>query len=279
MDYIALRITPSDPAALELLYVDLESLPVEAVEQDGNSLLAYIPADDWTGEVAFPLAESLAHVVWTSERIAHQNWNAVWESSFDPLFIDDQLVIYAPFHEGLNLEAYRYRIQMVPKMAFGTGHHPTTYLMLQRVLEANLSGARVLDMGCGTAVLAILAVMHGAQGGVGIEIEPYAADNARELVSMHGMDSALEVRTGDADQLQDGETFDVVYANIHRNVLLADMARYAGVLKPGGALHLSGFYRADAEVIKTAAVEAGLRFVAQYEREAWVALTVEKPVN
>ena len=279
MDYIELRITASDPAALELLYVDLESMPVEAVEQDGNDLLAYLPAGDWTGEASFPLASSLAEIRWTERRIAHQNWNAVWESSFEPLHVGSELIIYAPFHSGLNLDSFRYRIEMVPKMAFGTGHHPTTFLMLERVLEAQLDGKRVLDMGCGTAVLAILALMHGASEGVGIEIEAYAADNARELVARHELDDRLEIRTGDAGQLGPNETFDVIYANIHRNVLLADMPRYAQALNPGGTLHLSGFYRADAAAILAASEASGLARVAQHEREAWVALTVEKTVE
>lgn len=279
MDYIELRITASDPAALELLYVDLESMPVEAVEQDGNDLLAYLPAGDWTGKAAFPLASSLTEIRWTERRIAHQNWNAVWESSFEPLHVGSELIIYAPFHQDVNLNAYRYRIEMVPKMAFGTGHHPTTFLMLERVLEAQLDGKNVLDMGCGTAVLAILALMHGASEGVGIEIEAYAADNARELVARHELGDRLEIRTGDADQLGPNETFDVIYANIHRNVLLADMPRYAHALNPGGTLHLSGFYRADAAAILAAAEASGLARVAQHEREAWVALTVEKPVE
>ena len=279
MDYVELRISASDPAALELLYVDLEDMPVEAVEQDGNDLLAYIPADQWTGEVDFPLAASVAELKWTHRHIAHQNWNAVWESSFDPLSIGSELLIYAPFHQGVNPSDYRYAVQMVPKMAFGTGHHPTTYLMLERVLEANLKGAQVLDMGCGTAVLAIVALMHGAAQGVGIEIEPYAVDNARELTELHGMADRLDIRTGDASQLAAHEQFDVVYANIHRNVLLADMPRYAQALKSGGRLHLSGFYRADAAAIRAAAEAAGLTFAAQHEREAWVAMTVEKPVN
>lgn len=279
MDYVELRITASDPAALELLYVDLESMPVEAVEQDGNDLLAYLPADQWHGHADFAMAQNRAQITWTARTIAHQNWNAVWESSFDPLSIGNELLIYAPFHHDAKPEAYRYAVQMVPKMAFGTGHHPTTYLMLERVLEAQLDGARVLDMGCGTAVLGIVALMHGASEGVGVEIEAYAADNARELVELHGLQDRFAVRTGDVAQLGEGETFDVIYANIHRNVLLADMARYAQALNPGGRLHLSGFYRADAPAIKTAAEQAGLRVAAQHEREAWVALTVEKTVE
>ncbi|MDP4834083.1 MAG: 50S ribosomal protein L11 methyltransferase, partial [Schleiferiaceae bacterium] len=115
--------------------------------------------------------------------------------------------------------------------------------------------------------------------GVGIEIEPYAADNARELTVLHGMLDRLDIRTGDASQVAAHEQFDVVYANIHRNVLLADMPRYAQALKSGGRLHLSGFYRADAAAIRAAAEAAGLTFAAQHEREAWVAMTVEKPVN
>jgi ribosomal protein L11 methyltransferase len=279
MDYVELRISASDPAALELLYVDLESMPVEAVEQDGNELLAYLPAASWDGTAEFPLASTVARITWTQKTIKHQNWNAVWESSFDPLSIGKELLIYAPFHSDAKPESYRYAVQMLPKMAFGTGHHPTTYLMLERVLGAQLDGARVLDMGCGTAVLGIVALMHGAQQGVGIEIEPYAADNARELVELHGLKERLEVRTGDADQLGEEERFDVIYANIHRNVLLADMGRYAQALSPGGSLHLSGFYRADVASIRAAAEQAGLHFVAQHEREAWVALTVEKTVE
>jgi len=114
MDYVELRISASDPAALELLYVDLEDMPVEAVEQDGNDLLAYIPADQWTGEVDFPLAASVAELTWTYRHIAHQNWNAVWESSFDPLSVGKELLIYAPFHQDVNPRDYRYAVQMVP---------------------------------------------------------------------------------------------------------------------------------------------------------------------
>ena len=216
MDYVELRITASDPRAIELLYADLEPLQVEAVQQDGDDLLAYIPAALWTGQAEFPMASAMASISWTERRIAHQNWNEVWESSFDALNIGSELIIYAPFHKGLKIEDYRYRIQMLPKMAFGTGHHPTTYLMLQRVLEADLRGLKVLDMGCGTAILAILALMHGAERALGIEIEPHAADNARELVELHELSNRLEVRTGDISALRPDEDFEVIYANIHR---------------------------------------------------------------
>lgn len=279
MDYVELRITASDPRALELLYADLEDLPVEAVQQDGDDLLAYIPSSLWAGQAEFPIAAAMATISWTERRIAHQNWNEVWESSFDALNIGSELIIYAPFHKGLRLEDYRYRIQMLPKMAFGTGHHPTTYLMLQRVLEADLRGLKVLDMGCGTAILAILALMHGAERALGIEIEPHAADNARELAELHELSDRLEVRTGDISALHSDEDFEVIYANIHRNVLLADMGRYASALKPRGQLHLSGFYRADLQAIEAAAREVGLITTGHHERESWQVLTVEKPVN
>jgi ribosomal protein L11 methyltransferase len=151
--------------------------------------------------------------------------------------------------------------------------------MLQRVLEADLRGLKVLDMGCGTAILAILALMHGAEQALGIEIEPHAADNARELAEVHELSDRLEVRTGDISALRPDEAFEVIYANIHRNVLLADMGRYALALKPGGQLHLSGFYRADLQAIEAAARAVGLLPTQQQERESWQVLTVEKPVN
>jgi ribosomal protein L11 methyltransferase len=170
---------------LDLLQADLDALPVETVDfpdgEEGCRALAYIPLDQFQGVKVedFPLASSVGEVRWTETRMEHQNWNAVWEASFSPISIENKLLIRAPFHEAPAAGAYAHEIVLEPKMAFGTGHHATTYLMCEALLAMDLLGKRVLDMGCGTAVLAVLAAQRGATFAGGIDIDEHAVRNAR----------------------------------------------------------------------------------------------------
>ena len=281
MDYIALSFTCANALTAELLMADLDGLPVESVTQEGLQVNAYVMEGDyhpWT-LANFPLAASVGELTWTVSSIAHQNWNATWESNFPPLIMGTQVLVKAPFHTEVQAEEFDYVIHMVPKMAFGTGHHPTTYLMMEAVLEAaaegSLQGVSLLDMGCGTGILAVLAVKAGAGNAVGIEIDPYAAENAQEITDINGVADRLQIYTGDAAMLQTVPgPYQHVMANINRNILLADLPHYAAVSASGARLDLSGFYQADVASLVECAKHCGYSLVKQASKDGWMRLTL-----
>jgi ribosomal protein L11 methyltransferase len=285
VNYVELTITCDSPLTAELLMADLDALPIESVTTEGQVLKAYVEESRYEtyGPEDFPLANAVGQVQWTVREIAHQNWNETWESNFPPLVIGHDVLIRAPFHTEPDPANFRYVIQMIPKMAFGTGHHPTTYLMMEAVLEGEkagiLAGARILDMGCGTAILAVLALQAGASTAVGIEIDPFAAENAQEISELHGMQERLAVFAGDAHLLaKDAPAagpYDVVYANINRNILLADMEHYASVMAPKGILYLSGFYAADVPILLECAKRCGYQSKGEASKDGWMRLTLE----
>jgi ribosomal protein L11 methyltransferase len=288
MDYICLDISVADATALELLQADLESLPVETVDfpdgEEGIRARAYIPESAYrTVALAdFPLAASLGPVSWTESRMVHQNWNAVWEASFAPIAVGKDLYIRAPFHPKPAAGEYQHEIVMEPKMAFGTGHHATTYLMCEALLSMEIQGKRVMDMGCGTAVLAVLAAQRGASFSGGIDIDEHALANAREIASNNGFPE-MPLETGDAtllpqlDWVQPG--FDLWIANIQRNVLLDDLEAYTGYVVPGGHLLLSGFYEEDVPVLREKAEQLGLVFEGTSVKDRWCRMDLHKPVG
>ncbi len=264
--------------------VDLDALPIESVTSEGLIIKAYIEESQFQPLqiTDFPMAASVGSLTWTTAQIAHQNWNAEWESQFPPMTIRRDVLVRAPFHDSPDPSDFRYVIQMVPKMAFGTGHHPTTHLMMEAVLEGEASGlllgARVLDMGCGTGILAVLALKAGARFAVGIEIDPFAAENAQEISEIHGMQDRLAIWAGDAQLLApaavaDGP-YDVIYANINRNILLSDMPHYASVSRPGATLYLSGFYAADVPILLECAKRCGYQSRAVASKDGWMRLTL-----
>ena len=198
-----------------------------------------------------------------------RDWNAEWEKEHKAVLVQydgGSVWVRAPFHP--HREDVDYELIIEPKMSFGTAHHPTTYMMLSYVAELPMAGRRVLDMGCGTAVLGILAKMRGAAYVEGVDIDEWAFNNARENAASNGVE--LTLKLGDANSLQGN--FDVVIANINRNILLNDMDRYAAVLNPGGTLLLSGFYEADEGVLIAKANELGLMFEDKKNRDGWSAL-------
>ncbi|MDG1252665.1 MAG: 50S ribosomal protein L11 methyltransferase [Schleiferiaceae bacterium] len=285
MNYVELTFTCDSLLTAELLMADLDALPVESVTTEGKVIKAYIEESRYSafGFEDFPISTSAGRLSWTVNKIAHQNWNQEWESNFPALMIGEDLLIRAPFHTDPDPADFRYVIQMVPKMAFGTGHHPTTYLMMEAVLEeeksGRIQGARILDMGCGTAILAVLALQAGASTAVGIEIDSFAAENAQEISELHGMQDRLAVLAGDASLLAPGAPgegpYDLVYANINRNILLADMEHYASVMAPGGILYLSGFYAADVPTLLECAKRCGYQSKGEASKDGWMRLTLE----
>jgi ribosomal protein L11 methyltransferase len=231
---------------------------------------AYIPENLYQEEdlvwmkKATPEGHELSYSL---ETIPAQNWNEEWEKNyFKPLVIGDQVVVRAPFHT--DYPDTLYEIVIEPKMAFGTGNHETTSLMMETLLELDLEGKKLLDMGCGTGILAILASMCGADPITAIDIDEWSFEATIENSTLNGAGN-IKVLLGDASLLGE-ETYDVLLANIQKNIILADIEVYARVLNPGGILITSGFYQSDLPDIQKAATDCGLDFLTFEEKNQWV---------
>ncbi|MBM3419570.1 MAG: 50S ribosomal protein L11 methyltransferase [Bacteroidetes bacterium] len=209
-----------------------------------------------------------------TRKVPDVNWNEIWEKSFNPVIVGEDVVVRAPFHKTNG--SYRYEIIIEPKMAFGTGHHETTELMMWLMLKNDFRGKRVTDLGCGTGILAILASLMGASSVTAIDNDPLAVGNCLENLKTNNVNN-VDVVPGDAAYLTDRkESFDTILANINRNTLIAEMSTMAGALRTGGVILLSGFYNSDKEVIANSASGAGLKLVQFIEKNSWVAMMFAK---
>lgn len=267
------KIEPLQPA-LEILIAELGDIGFESFVENEDGLTAYILTEELDEEVlaGIHILHSNEFVItYTSAEIDQVNWNIEWEKNFNPIVVDDKCSVRAPFHEKPETE---FDIIIEPKMSFGTGHHATTHMMLQFILKNNWEGKEVLDMGCGTGVLAILAEMKGASKVDAIDIDNWCYINTLENVERNGR-SAIEVFEGGAELLQ-GRRYDSIIANINRNILLEDMQFYAESLNPGGQLFLSGFYTEDIPAIEAECEKFGIRLAEKLERENWAALSFFK---
>ncbi len=263
------QITPVD-AGRDILVAELGELGFESfVEQEGG-LVAYIQKEDWTDQdlsALYIINNPNFKISWTFKEIEQQNWNAKWEENFSPITVNKDCQVRAPFHPKT---AVQYDIVIEPKMSFGTGHHETTFMMLTLLLEETLDGKRVLDMGCGTGVLAILAEKRGASSLQAIDIDEWCVENTTENIQRN-LCNNIQVLLGDSSLL-DGKKFDVIIANINRNVLLADISRYAECLSEGGTLLLSGFYLSDLDMISAKCAQHNLQFEKKLDKHNWVAV-------
>jgi ribosomal protein L11 methyltransferase len=220
----------------------------------------------------FPLPD--ASVTYTAQEAEDKDWNEEWEKNFfQPIVIGDRCCIHSTFHH--DTPRTEYEILINPQMAFGTGHHETTSSIIAELLEADLQGKSVLDMGCGTSILAILASMRGANRVTAIDIDDWCVNNSRDNIALNHRDN-ITVELGDARILAGREPFDVVIANINRNILLADMPAYAEVMHSGSTLFMSGFYVDDIPVIRQKAESLGFRFEHHREKNRWVAVKFVK---
>jgi ribosomal protein L11 methyltransferase len=217
----------------------------------------------------------MAEISYQTNKIAKQNWNEEWEKNFEPLIIGNEVSVRASFHP--QPENVAYDIVINPKMTFGTGHHETTTLMIENQLTVDHKGKRVLDMGTGTGILAIMACKLGASEVVGVEVEDWSVENARENAALNNCPE-ITVHFGDVKVVENDLPYDLVLANINRNVLLADMAAYTKLLKNGGPLILSGFYTEDLPAIKEEATRCGLVFETNREKNNWVSAIFRKPL-
>jgi ribosomal protein L11 methyltransferase len=269
MTYIEVVITHGGTFDAEILIAYLAELGFESFSESDQALYAYIRSDACPEG---PLNELLDRIradyglTSTVNTIQPENWNALWEKSYEPVLISDECMVRAPFHQPV--EGIQYDIIIEPKMSFGTAHHETTYLMLNLLLKEELVDLSVLDMGCGTGVLSILASMKGASRVVAIDNDQWAWQNAVENCERNG-GRPIQVILGDATGIPD-ETFDLILANINRNVLVADMQNYIDHLNSDGRLLLSGFYEEDLESIHAAAVEKGLTLSGYAVRNKWI---------
>lgn len=248
--------------------------PYESFVETKDGLKAYVQVSQYDAQwladevQAFPVP-----LKYNVEEMEDKNWNEEWEKQHEAVLVRSQagtVWVRAPFHPHRNDVDYELIIE--PKMCFGTAHHPTTYMMLSYVAELDVMGRRVLDMGCGTAVLGILAKIRGASYVEGIDIDEWAFANARENAASNNVEIALKL--GGAPAI-DG-TFDVILANINRNILLADMGHYVNALAQGGSLLLSGFYQADEEALIARASELGLALKSKKTKDNWSALQLVK---
>ncbi len=214
-----------------------------------------------------------ANIEYKITQIESKNWNEEWEKHyFEPIVIGEDCVIHSSFHK--NVPIAKYDIVIDPKMAFGTGHHETTSLVIGQLLIMDLEGKTLLDMGCGTAVLAILAAMRGAKDILAIDIDTWCTENSIENIAINNI-SGIEVQLGGAELLKDLH-FDIVIANINRNILLADMEQYAACLSAGGELYMSGFYVEDIPLIEAEANRNGLKLVEFKQKNNWVVVKTVK---
>ena len=274
MKYIEVTFTMDDTGLFRDLLVDnLAQGPYESFVDTADGVKAYVPADQFDNHFLEVTVETFPlPLKYKVEEMEDRDWNAEWEKGHEAVMVkaDNGASIWvrAPFHP--HRTDVDYEIIIEPKMSFGTAHHPTTYMMLSYVAELEMKGRRVLDMGCGTAVLAILAKMRGANYVEGIDIDEWAFRNAQENAASNGVD--LNLRLGNSSLLTSQSSFDVIIANINRNILLADMDKYVAVLNAGGTLLLSGFYEADEGALIARANELGMILKNKKNRDGWSAL-------
>ncbi len=271
MNYLEFNfeIEPLQPAS-EILIAELGLAGFESFVENESGITAYIPEEEFEEDslAGIQILQSDEFTItYTSRRIEQVNWNEEWEKNFHPILVEDSCCVRAPFHPQADVE---YDIVIEPKMSFGTGHHATTHMMIQFLLNNDFEGKRVLDMGCGTGVLAIVAEKRGAKEVDAIDIDNWCYLNSIENVERNNC-SRISVFEGGAELLGE-KMYDVIIANINRNILLEDLKTYSRCLEPGGELYLSGFYEADIPVIREECERHSLEFVSNLEREEWVAL-------
>ncbi len=279
---VAIKIEPFNEENAEIVTAEISELPFESFSSEEPFLNCYIQKELYDPQALKVTMGGLEDygfkVGYTAKLMPAVNWNAVWESQFPPIVVDGKCTIKASFHEGL--KKTRYNITIDPKMAFGTGHHQTTYMMCRALLqnEDAVRGKVVMDMGCGTAVLAILAAKMKASHVYGIDIDAVAAISAYDNARKNRVGKVMETYCGDASLLQ-RNTYDVLLANINRNILLQDIPTYSLCIRRGGLLFVSGFYIEDMPMIIGMAQNSGLEYVSHDSIDNWCCIKFVKPLN
>ena len=273
---VAVRLEPFSEEGAEILMAELSELPFDSFVTEEPFLKAYIPKEEYrASDVKVLLSGFTPAVSFTASLVQGQNWNKAWESTFQPIVVDGKVTVKAPFNT--DVPRTRFNIWIDPQMAFGTGYHQTTFMMMQRMLalENFIRGRSVVDMGCGTAILAILAAKMRARKVFAVDIDAVAARSAWGNARWNRVGSRIKTACGDASLLQMG-SYDVLLANIHRNIILQDLPTYVRSLRRGGHLLLSGFFEADVPAIREQALTQGLTEAGKSQREEWACLEFVK---
>jgi len=274
MNYYELKIslTPNTEVNRDIISAMLAEIGFESFVESDAGLDAYIAEKSFSEEAVAGVFENIplsgVAIQYESELIKSRNWNEEWEKNFfQPIIIQDQVIIHSSFHK--NIPSFPYDIVIDPKMAFGTGHHSTTALMVSYLLEQNLEGRSLLDMGCGTAILAILAHKKGAKPIMAIDNDEWAYENSLENIRINQA-SDIQVELGDASLLGK-DRYDFIFANINRNILLNDIPVYTACMQPDASLFMSGFYKEDLAAISDACQKQSLKLISYKEDNRWVA--------
>lgn len=277
MTYTEIKFTiePYEEPVADALIAELSNIGYDGFSYTDNGFTAYIDKALYNAEAILNLEilqyfSEMYRITTTVQEIEDQDWNKVWEENFTPIVVDNRIQVRAGFHEPI--PGIEYEIIIEPKMSFGTGHHATTALMLRTILEqaTYIKGKRILDMGCGTGILSIMASKAGAREVTGIDIDEWAYNNAMENLQNNHINN-ITIKIGDASLLAAEKPFDVILANINRNILLNDMAHYTARLQQGGLLIMSGFYEHDLPMIREKAESLGLEYRSYREEKQWVA--------
>lgn len=270
---IAFSIVPFKEELADIIIAELADLQFDNFITSENNLKAYIKKDffDRAAIDQIYFLKSNPAISYSIKEIVEENWNKNWESSYNFIELENCIVV-APFHK--NYPRKEFELFIAPKMSFGTGHHSTTYMMLDFMLEMNLKNKHVLDMGCGTGVLAILAAKKNAKNITAIDIDEWAVENTKENISLNNVQH-IKVMKGNKELLLN-KHFDVIFANINRNILVEHMPVYANALSENGKLILSGFYTTDSEILQQEGTKNKLQLIKKKERTNWCALSFTK---
>jgi ribosomal protein L11 methyltransferase len=268
MNYIAyhFELIPKENFT-DILLAELSLFNFESFEETEAGLSAYVQEDLDEIELISKIrlfSNKDVKITYQKEAIKTINWNEEWEKNFSPILVGSRCMVRAPFHEKKQVE---YDVIIEPKMSFGTGHHATTFQMIELILEENWDTKKVLDMGCGSGVLGILTCMMGAKEATFIDIDDWCVENTEENLERNNVNG--KVILGGSEKIN--AHFDVILANINRNILLKDLVNYSAHLNKNGHIYLSGFYKEDLPLIKDEANKQELTFVKSIEKENWIA--------
>lgn len=275
MYYTRLQVI-CDSEYAEILMAEIAETGFDTFMENEKGFEAYAEQDKYDKQKLYEVKEKYGQftpVVFYQDRIEKKNWNEEWEKNYEPIIVDDRCMIRAGFHQPE--KKYPYEIIITPKMSFGTGHHQTTYLMVKNQMEVNHQNKMVMDAGCGTAILSVMASKLGAKHVHAFDIDEWSVINGQENVEVNGCNN-IAVRQGKISDLTFEDNFDIILANINKNILLVEMAQYAAYLNPGGYLLLSGFYEKDIPHLMAEAQRYSLHQVRSDERESWAALLLQK---
>ena len=265
-----------DPSYSEILMAEIAEAGFDTFMETDSGFEAYAEEDKADHKEVDAIQHKYNHVKplqFLYERIEKQNWNEEWEKNVDPIIVDDVVLVRAAFHQ-LDRK-FPIEIIITPKMSFGTGHHQTTHLMLSNQLKIDHKGKRVMDAGCGTAILSVMASKVGAKSIEAFDIDEWSVLNGKENAEVNGATN-IHIQRGTIADMKFSESFDIVLANINKNVLMAEMEQYAQHLVPGGLLLISGFYESDIPDLLAFANKTGLTEVSRSDKETWAAIILRK---